>query len=60
MSIHRPLAFRLHLLQNQRAVARPQRWEAFQLMSQVCKLRVGNVVDPMYTVVAKFPKRYLP
>jgi len=22
--------------------------------------RIGNVVDPKYTVVAKFPKKYLP
>lgn len=36
------------------------RWEAFQLYSQVGRMRVGNVVDPMYTMVAKFPKKYLP
>ena len=35
-------------------------WEAFQVVSQVGRTRVGNVVDPNYTVVAKFPKRYLP
>lgn len=35
-------------------------WEAWQLNSQVGTLRVGNVVDPYYSVVAKFPKRYLP
>jgi len=23
-------------------------------------MRVGNVVDPNYTIVAKFPKKYLP
>jgi acetamidase/formamidase len=35
------------------------KWEAFQVLSQVGTARVGNVVDPKYTVVAKFPKRYL-
>jgi acetamidase/formamidase len=35
------------------------KWEAFQAISQVGTMRVGNVVDPNYTVVAKFPKRYL-
>ena len=37
-----------------------EKWEAFQVLSQVGTARVGNVVDPNYTVVAKFPKRYLP
>ncbi|MFC2158699.1 acetamidase/formamidase family protein [Acidobacteriota bacterium] len=36
------------------------RWDALQLVSQVGITRVGNVVDPKYTVVAKFPKKYLP
>ena len=36
------------------------RWEAWQVISQVGTTRVGNVVDPLYSVVAKFPKRYLP
>lgn len=35
------------------------RWEALQLLSQVGSARIGNVVDPNYTVVARFPKRYL-
>ncbi len=35
------------------------RWEAFQAVSQVGTMRIGNVVDPNYTVVAKFPKKYL-
>lgn len=35
------------------------RWEAFQVLSQVGRARVGNVVDPKYTVVSKFPKAYL-
>ncbi len=36
------------------------RWDALQLVSQVGVSRIGNVVDPKYTVVAKFPKKYLP
>ncbi len=36
------------------------KWEAYQLVSQLGTARVGNVVDPNYCVVAKFPKRYLP
>lgn len=36
------------------------RWDALQLVSQVGISRVGNVVDPKYTVVAKFPRKYLP
>ena len=35
-------------------------WEALQLLSQVGSARVANVVDPNYTIVAKFPKKYLP
>ncbi len=35
------------------------RWEAFQLQSQAGLVRVGNVVDPLYTVVAKLPKSLL-
>lgn len=33
-----------------------QREEAWQLMAQVGTMRIGNVVDPQYTVVAKFPR----
>lgn len=36
------------------------RWDALQIVSQVGVSRIGNVVDPKYTVVAKFPKKYLP
>ncbi|UCC48865.1 MAG: acetamidase, partial [Gemmatimonadota bacterium] len=36
------------------------RWDAYQLVSQVVESTVANIVDPVYTVVAKFPKRYLP
>lgn len=34
--------------------------EAWQLNSQAGRMRIGNVVDPGYTVVAKFPKKLLP
>jgi acetamidase/formamidase len=34
--------------------------DAFQIASQVGEVRVANIVDPNYTVVAKFPKRLLP
>ena len=37
-----------------------EKWEAFQVISQAATMRIGNVVDPNYTVVAKFPKKYLP
>jgi acetamidase/formamidase/creatinine amidohydrolase/Fe(II)-dependent formamide hydrolase-like protein len=33
--------------------------DALQLVSQAATIRVGNMVDPLYTVVAKFPKRLL-
>lgn len=36
------------------------RMEAYQIASQVGVVRVANVVDPNYTVVAKFPKKLLP
>jgi amidase len=36
------------------------KWDALQLLSQVGRCRVGNVVDPNYTVVAKYPRKYLP
>lgn len=35
------------------------KWDALQLLSQVGRCRVGNVVDPNYSVVAKFPRAYL-
>ncbi|MBI4513939.1 MAG: acetamidase/formamidase family protein [Gemmatimonadetes bacterium] len=37
-----------------------ERWEAYQVVSQVVESTVANIVDPNYTVVAKFPKKYLP
>jgi len=36
------------------------RWEALQLLSQVGSAQIANVVDPNYTIVAKFPKKHLP
>ena len=36
------------------------RMDAYQVLSQVGVTRVANVVDPNYTVVAKFPKVLLP
>lgn len=36
-----------------------EKLEAYQLLSQVGHTRVANVVDPNYTVMAKFPKKYL-
>jgi acetamidase/formamidase/creatinine amidohydrolase/Fe(II)-dependent formamide hydrolase-like protein len=33
--------------------------DAYQLVSQSATIRVANMVDPLYTVVAKFPKRLL-
>lgn len=36
------------------------RWEAYQVLAQVAQSTVANIVDPQYTVVAKFPKKYLP
>lgn len=37
-----------------------EKWEAYQVASQAGVVRVANVVDPNYTVMAKFPKRFLP
>ena len=34
--------------------------DAFQIASQAGVVRVANVVDPNYTVIAKFPKKFLP
>jgi acetamidase/formamidase len=36
------------------------RWDAYQLVGQVGESTIANIVDPNYTVVAKFPKRFLP
>ncbi len=37
-----------------------ERLEAYQVVSQAGHSRIANVVDPNYSVVAKFPKRHLP
>jgi acetamidase/formamidase len=37
-----------------------EKMEAYQIASQAGVVRVANVVDPNYTVIAKFPKKYLP
>lgn len=37
-----------------------EKMEAFQIASQAGVVRVANVVDPNYTVIAKFPKKFLP
>jgi acetamidase/formamidase len=36
------------------------RWDAYELLGQVAENTVANIVDPAYTVIAKFPKRFLP
>jgi acetamidase/formamidase len=36
------------------------RLDAYALLGQLAENTVANIVDPAYTVVAKFPKRYLP
>ena len=37
-----------------------ERLTAYQLCSQVARVRLANMVDIQYSVVAKFPRRYLP
>jgi hypothetical protein len=34
--------------------------QAHQLVSQTCRLRIGNLVNPLYTVAAFVEKRWLP
>lgn len=36
------------------------RLTGYQLASQVGRVRLANMVDTLYTIVAKFPKKYLP
>ncbi len=36
-----------------------EKLEAYQLCSQVAEVRVAQMVDPNYTMVAKFPKKFL-
>lgn len=35
------------------------RWDAYLLLSQIGKVRLGNMVDPNYTIGASVAKRYL-
>jgi len=35
------------------------KWNAYMLLSQVGKARLGNMVDPNYTMGASIAKRYL-
>jgi amidase len=37
-----------------------EKMEAYQVVSQAGHARIANVVDPNYTVMAKFPKKLLP
>jgi acetamidase/formamidase len=37
-----------------------EKMEAYQVASQAGVVRVANVVDPNYTVIAKYPKKFLP
>lgn len=37
-----------------------EKMEAYQVVSQAGHSRIANVVDPNYTVMAKFPKKLLP
>ena len=36
------------------------RMTGYQLCSQVARVRLANMVDILYSVVAKFPKKFLP
>ncbi len=36
------------------------KWDAYQFASQVAVIRVGNMVDPNYSVVMKIPKKLIP
>lgn len=36
------------------------RWDAYQLLTQVGRLSVGNMVDPNYSLVAAVAKRFIP
>jgi acetamidase/formamidase len=37
-----------------------ERFDAYQIVSQAGVSRIANVVDPNFTIVAKFPKKFLP
>jgi acetamidase/formamidase len=36
------------------------KWDAYQVVSQLTTMRIANMVDPNYSVVVKMPKKYLP
>jgi len=36
-----------------------EKWDAYQTVSQLAQIRVGNMVDPNYAVVVKIPKHIL-
>jgi len=36
------------------------KWEGWEILAHTVTLRVANCVSPRYTVVAKFPRRFLP
>jgi acetamidase/formamidase len=36
------------------------RWDAYQLLTHAGRMRVGNIVDPKYSMVARIDKRFLP
>lgn len=36
------------------------KWDAYQFVSQLARIRVANMVDPNYSVVVKIPKRHIP
>jgi acetamidase/formamidase len=35
-------------------------WDAYQLLTHAGRMRLGNMCDPQYSMVAKIEKRYLP
>jgi amidase len=37
-----------------------EKWDAYQVVSQLTTMRIANMVDPNYSVVVKMPKKYLP
>ncbi len=37
-----------------------EKWDALQYVSQMAQIRVGNMVDPNYSVAVKIPKKHLP
>lgn len=36
-----------------------EKWDAYQVVSQLAQMRIANMVDPNYSVVVKMPKRHL-